>query len=508
MKATTNTRRPETPPFTPAGIRLAVGLTLTLVAATAQAGGFASATFGGEHGHPTEGNPTAIYFNPAGMALEGGTQVMAEVDLVLLTASYERFPEAISRFGEPDFTNDEIRANSGKGEINNFLQAPFIGVVTDFGTDLPLAVGAAFYAPFGGSTAFDEVPVVAGYPGSIDGPARWAHIEGTIQTLSVSAGVAYQFEGPRLSVGLTGNLHFSLIDSLRAFNPDGTDDLLTPTGALKEGRSRSEARSIDPGAGIGLLWEAVEDILWIGASYQSQPNFGRTMVLTGEVDNVFSVSRLSTADMTLTQELPDIVRLGVRWRPSEHYELRLAGNYQRWSVFENQCVVNTEVNSDVDAVCQFREDGGPTADNPSPEAVVTNVPRNWTDTFGVQLSGSYWVSPSLELVAGFAYDGNAAPDDTLEAGLPDFEKLVGALGGTVGLTDWMDLMLTVTNVFYLERDTRGVATTERLAVPSRQPSSAGIYHQNALIFGVNLGVHLAPAGEPSSAAPSPTPPHD
>ena len=64
-------------------------------------------------------------------------------------------------------------------------------------------------------------------------------------------------------------------------------------------------------------------------------------------------------------------------------------------------------------------------------------------------------------------------------------------------------MLTVTNVFYLERDTRGVVTTERLAVPSRQPSSAGIYNQNALVFGVNLGVHLDRGEEVSSGPEAP-----
>ena len=36
--------------------------------ASAQASGFGTARFGGEHGHPTTDNPTAIYYNPAGLA--------------------------------------------------------------------------------------------------------------------------------------------------------------------------------------------------------------------------------------------------------------------------------------------------------------------------------------------------------------------------------------------------------------------------------------------------------
>ena len=63
--------------------------------AAARAGGLAAARFGGELGNPTTGHPTALYFNPAGLALGTGTRIYAEGVLVYRSASYDRPVAAI-----------------------------------------------------------------------------------------------------------------------------------------------------------------------------------------------------------------------------------------------------------------------------------------------------------------------------------------------------------------------------------------------------------------------------
>ena len=50
------------------GRALALGLVL-LGSPPALASGFSSAEFGGEHGNVVTTNPTALYFNPAGITL-------------------------------------------------------------------------------------------------------------------------------------------------------------------------------------------------------------------------------------------------------------------------------------------------------------------------------------------------------------------------------------------------------------------------------------------------------
>ena len=51
-----------------------------------------------------------------------------------------------------------------------------------------------------------------------------------------------------------------------------------------------------------------------------------------------------TKDVEFEQTLPDIIRFGFRYKPSDKYELRVFGDYQRWSVMDKQCVL--EVGAD------------------------------------------------------------------------------------------------------------------------------------------------------------------
>src|SRR6188768_910402 len=52
------------------------------------ASGFAVARFGGEQGHPTATNPTAVYYNPAGIGMSRGTHLLADLNLVWRTQSF------------------------------------------------------------------------------------------------------------------------------------------------------------------------------------------------------------------------------------------------------------------------------------------------------------------------------------------------------------------------------------------------------------------------------------
>src|SRR6266545_1107111 len=76
------------------------------------AGGFMVAHFGGEHGNPMASNPTSLYFNPAGLAGIGGTQIYLEGDLALRLLHYDRDPAAIDGTGHDDAY---VAADSGEG---------------------------------------------------------------------------------------------------------------------------------------------------------------------------------------------------------------------------------------------------------------------------------------------------------------------------------------------------------------------------------------------------------
>lgn len=452
---------------------------------TAHAGGYATARFGGEHGHPATDHPTAIYFNPAGLALGAGTRLYIEGLFIRRTASYERPVEAIDNLGTgtPD-DPEAIRANTGKGTLANFLVSPFLGAVTDLGID-NLGVGFGFYVPFGGQASWDTIDEFANntdYPGAYDGPQRWSTIEGEQRALFATLGGAYRLPGPRLSVGIGLNVVVQQLSVLRARNANGTDDLVSPIG-ISEGRTLIEGSDTGISVGAGVIWDA-SDALRVGLSYQSAPGFGSESRLEGTLTTQLGASAPGVTDTVLLSRLPDILRFGVTYRLSPRVELRASGDYQRWSVFEHHCLLSLD---DPYARCAIAEDGSVDLERGG-SGVLVVIPRDWQDTFGLRAGGSYWFSPVLEAFGGLSFDSNAVPDETLDVGLMDMNKMVASVGARYALLDGaLQLTGSLTSVFYFSRDVAPRAADDIPELPSRTPDGAGTYQQNANLLTVGVG---------------------
>jgi len=470
----------------------AAGLGALLAAQPAHASGFLAARFGGEHGHPTTDNPTAIYYNPAGLSLptvprqkEPGWNFRLYLDgsFAYRTAEYTRPVGAIENLGAgtPD-TPEGIGANSGKNTLDDFIVSPFAAVTTDFGLD-NFGAGVAVYVPMGGAASWNQNEAYEGnatYPGAVDGVQRWWTMDGRIQSLYITGAASYYIPSIRLALGAGVSAIQSTVHTVRARNADGSDDLVTADGGLIEGRSLIDVSGWNLGLSGGVIWEPVERF-WVGLSYQSQPGLGE-MELDGDLDTVFGRGGSEATPVVLQQSLPDIWRFGLRWQPSNRWELRGFAEYARWSVFKRQCIIQTidsEGNEIEENVCDVLPDGS----EESGGEITQNIPRNWEDAFGVRAGVSYFLSPAVELYVGGGYDSNAVPDATIDAALMDMNKYTLSLGGRFDLTDRWILAATWTHVFYDQRDV-AVEDVERFAAPSRQPNSAGIYDQTIDVLNV------------------------
>lgn len=468
---------------------LGVSLGVSLGAREARASGVGAARFGGEHGHPTTDNPTAIYYNPAGIALKPGTRIFVDGTLALRWAEYRRPEEALSNpMNTPEGARD---ANVGTARLFNPIAGPFAGVSSDFGTKI-FSAGVSLSFPFGGQSRWNLNDKYAGdqmYPGAVDGVQRWYTIDGKLRSMYITAAVAVNIPKIGLSIGLSGSAIRSELDTIRARNADSTDDLLN-MGELKEGRSWLKASGWQGGLGIGAIWQW-RDRLWIGASYTSQPNIAGGMRLKGTLSNALGTSPATAQAIELQQALPDIVRLGFRVRPTPKVELRLFADYTRWSVFDKQCILNPGAPRSAcnypgaDAALDDPEAyGGP----PDP-SVIQNLPRMWKDAGGVRVGASYWVIAPLELYAGLGFDSSAVPRQTLDAALMDAHKFSASLGARWQIIKNFALALTLTDIAYLKVDTRGKSVLHRFQGQNRQPSAEGVYKQH--LFLTNLYVDVS-----------------
>ncbi len=456
-------------------------LLAVLVPAPAGATGWAVARFGGELGNPMADNPTALYYNPAGIAFAHGTNLYVEGLFALRSLSFDRDPGAIDHPNQTPGTPDAegISANSGKNSLLNLIASPFIGVTTDFGVP-NLGVGASLSVPFGGTASWDKNDAFANskYPGAVDGAQRWWDIEGTIQAIYFTVGGAYKLPG-NFSIGIAANVISTKLDDLRAANADGSDDLTTANGGVLEGRAHISTSSTAFSIGAGLAWEPMPE-LRIGVSYQSQPNFG-TITESGTLDKKLGQTGQTHNDVEHIYSLPDIVRLGASYNVSKQVQLRLWGAFERWSVFTSECIVDKTVAT---RSCSFNARGVPTQQG---NGVINNIPRYWQDAVAFRASGSYYVNPSVELQLGLGYDGNAVPDKTLESSLPDEVKINATLGAIFrnAFVNRLNLHVGYSVFFGLERT---IAPTDPpFDFPSRVPDSAGTYSQFIGLLDVGVG---------------------
>ena len=431
-----------------------------------RAAGFAAARFGGEHGSVVATNPTALYFNPAGIAFSQGTHIFADGTIALRSATWEH-PLASTDYAP---MGAEGQA-TGKASLFNVFGGPMLGATSKIGN---FAFGASLSVPFGGRASWDKNDQFANntqFPLAVDGIQRWHGIDGALTFIYLTAGAAYRI-GP-LAIGASGNLILSSIKSLQAKGFAGTGK----PEPQNEGRADIDVSGTHGSYALGAMLEAVPNRLWVGASYQAQPGLGQQM-LKGKLTNTYQAMSMPL-DVKFFQALPDIIRLGARFRPTETLELRVFGDYTRWSVLKTQCVVlDTK-----DYPCAVNPDGSDASGN---GAVLQNLRRFWKDTVGIRGGVSHWLKPTVELFGGLGYETAAVPDETLDPSIGDATSVSAALGARFGIIPSLFIAGSYTHLQFLPRDNIGKSQLAQPSFPTSRPDGGGKYAQWIGLFNANV----------------------
>jgi long-chain fatty acid transport protein len=463
--------------------RSVVGASVLLFVAVActrdaDAAGFASARFGGELGNPVTTNPTALYYNPAGIAFSQGIDLFGDADLAIRHATWNHQAPAPGASDQPE---SQV-GNSGNASLLNVFGGPAVGATIKLGD---LAIGAGLFVPFGGrvnwgqnsqfQSSYPAGQTCAGNgacPLAADGVQRWHIIDAALTFIYITAGAAYKL-GP-LAIGVTGNFIDSTLVSTQARTLGGEID------STVENRGTINVGGLSGSFAAGAMLEAVPDRMWLGASYQSQPGLG-PQVLKGTVTETsgqapyYSDTGTTSYKVDFHQSLPDIIRAGVRFRASDVVEIRVFGDLTRWSVMKSQCVNLADTSTG--SACYVYPNGtaAPAPGSSTPSNIFTNIPRNWKDTYGIRVGASYWLKPEIEVFGGLGYETAAVPDSTLEPGAMDADNIGIALGARLRITKTLYLAGSYTQLQYLNRDNTGKST---LAVNNGQPVQQPTYQED------------------------------
>lgn len=417
------------------------------------------ARFSGEHGHPTTDNPTALYFNPAALR---GQRVELFVDglLGLRRVTYTRSAQPTD-VADP---SDAQGANVGRAKLQNWLASPSLWLVVP--VTARLVLGGGVFTPFGGPISWDEREGFesAPYPGPVDGVSRFHAIEGLSITTYGSLGGSYALTDT-WRVGLAVNGMYTTVEDVRAWSSGRN-------GVIGEGRSLLDVDGVSWGLGAGVFYEGERRDFRAGLSYQSRPNVAGGMKLGGRLSN--NIGGPSSADVKLHQDLPDVVRAAVAYQPRPDVELRASLAWERWSAFDRQCVTQGG------AACTITADGG----QPDGGGVLQNVPRQFQDAIEARAGASVWTSRRVELFSGVGVMSRAVPDETLEAGLPDFFGVTFSLGSRLRISDALSVAGSLSHIVSPSRDAR--SNLQGYALPSKLPDASGHYTQSMSYANLNV----------------------
>ena len=424
-------------------------------------------------------NGYATYFNPAALGGTTGTTITGDVSLALRHVHYKRSGDALSPtpnrrealLADPKYIN----ANTGDANLLNLLALPYVGVNTDFGTKF-LRGGWAVHVPFGGLATWDRERGIPEAPGSVDGVQRWHNISGQILAIYNSFALAANLGDSGLSLGLSLSPVIHHVATVRARTADDSDEIEFNNGTLKEGRSYLDASGVNLQATAGVYWQNPNGSVRVGAAYLAQPGFGATR-MGGTLEGRTSGGDVRQ-DIDFLQTYPDIIRLGGAYRlPGDKVELRLDGEFVRWSVFENQCVVLKGKDCNVDP------NGAATGGNTD---VVLNIPRNWQNAIGLRGGLGYFVNDRVEVGGSLAFTTSAVKKEWIDASTVDSFRVYANVGGRFLVTKKLALGANYTHIYFLPVDTKGANRFDELQKPSQSPSSDGKYTSQIGFLNLNI----------------------
>lgn len=254
----------------------------------------------------------------------------------------------------------------------------------------------------------------------VEWPADWvgreAAIKATIQTFALNPTVGYRLDD-RWSVGAG-------FQAVR-----GTVDFTNGLPELVGGTVRVGGGTWGFGGNAGVMFKAAPEVVHLGLTYRSRV----VLAFTGRADfdpgpEFAGALRDQPGKSRVT--LPDIITAGVMWRPRPDLELTFDPNYILWSTYD-------QVKLDFES---------------APDRVLA---RNFKNGFTFRL-GADWSTPAegLNLRAGFIFDQNPSPEDTLAPSLPDSHRLDFAAG--VGYRrGWFKADIGYLLVYFLPSEARG-----------------------------------------------------
>jgi long-chain fatty acid transport protein len=352
-------------------------------------------------------DPSALFYNPAGIAFLPGIQVNLGALGILVPQTEFSGTTALS--GNPPLgTGSSVVSERAKRDI---FVAPTLYASYSL-ESIPLSFGFGVNSIYPLAKSWDDSSVFRNQVQNV-----------SIKPINFQPTVAYRFDDLKLAVAAGLDITYAMVSLQKSLYSPTVDpsNPAPPLGAFELGSLGLDGTATGVGYNFGIAWRPRPEYRF-GIAYRSQitldvdgdANFlATTPTGLGAIGlssaAVFPYSRArATSRASTTITLPDSLDLAVAWLPTEKLTLEFDATRTGWSCFDK---LQFDFKSD-----QFA------AFNNQPD------PRNWQDVWAYKFGAQYALTPQLDLRAGYSYDVSPVPDATVDPLLPDSDRHSFAFG--------------------------------------------------------------------------------
>jgi long-chain fatty acid transport protein len=314
----------------------------------------AFATARGEAFVATADNPSAIYYNPAGITQIAGTSLRSGLYSIYLDPTYQP-PDMAANAGQ----------TYGIGKHFDFIPQLFL---THSFESFPVSVGMGVYAPYGGSISWPD--------------------DTGFRTVATRGRLTYLTLNPVAAVKLLPSLSFGaglMVNYVNMYLEQGLSESYLPP-AVNFFRFSGDGWSV--GCNLGLRWQPIDQIS-IGATMRSSA----TVTLNGHTE--FEQFTSGIADTTLPAKMnfsfPLTVVFGISYRPTPKWNLEVDANYTDWSSFGTTTIYQLQ---------------------PTPLGGPQNIPvtLDWQASWMYEFGVTRYFDSGWHMSAGYVFNENSVPD--------------------------------------------------------------------------------------------------
>lgn len=309
-------------------------------------------------------DPSAVWFNPAGITQLDGTRIAAGGVAVY-----------------PVFTHENTNGTTDVSERD--IHIP-VYLYATHKMDDKISLGLGINGPFGLAT-------------------DWAATSAT-STVATFSKIVTTEVNPNIAYKINNDL--SVAFGIAFVHLRATLEKLLPP-ALGSPNFRLAGDGDGWGANAAIHYKA-SDKLNAGLSYRSRVKVD----IDGSADiNAFGFSNSARTDITL----PDLMQLGVSYKASDNLTLNADLDYTWWSTYD-RIVVQSNTVSALNALI-----GNPPSDTSTDE-------KQWKDVWALRIGGQYKLSDQLKLRAGYLYDNNPVTEERFDTVVPDSDRQALSIG--------------------------------------------------------------------------------